>query len=365
MRNVLLLFLVIAAGCSSPLASSALGGSTVPAIRQARSASGYLYVANNGGNSVTVYSDSAGKLARTYSVGVNRPTALALDAASNLYVANACCRGSSAPSSTYGSVTVYSSSSAALKRTITDGVWLPRSLAFDTSNDLYVAGAAGVAVYAPGKSTVSRNLNIYPYGSDLPRALAFDPSGNLYVAAFPGDAYDSGGSSIAIYAPGATSANSIIFDGLRFPNDLAFDSAGNLYVGNDPRANNPKSTIGNVVVYPPGATAPSQTITNGIGAAAALAFDSDGNLYVANVRGKKKNSASIAVFAPGATSPKLTITKGIHSPDALAFDTAGFLYVANYTANTVTEYNRGTGKLRRTITRGISHPTALLFSEQY
>jgi DNA-binding beta-propeller fold protein YncE len=120
---------------------------------------------NVGSSTVTVYKTGTNELIQQIINGVKRPSALAFDTSDNLYVAN---RGSN-------SVTVYSGNETTrtLSRTITDGVNYPQSLAFDSSGRLYVGNittgyyAGNVAVYAPGKSDPMKDQEEH-YAADRP-----------------------------------------------------------------------------------------------------------------------------------------------------------------------------------------------------
>jgi sugar lactone lactonase YvrE len=85
-------------------------------------ASGNLYVANEGGDTVPVYAPGSTKVLRTISGGMVNPEALAFDGSGNLYVANL-----------NSTVTVYDPNSGSLLRTISQAVDSPDALAVDGS----------------------------------------------------------------------------------------------------------------------------------------------------------------------------------------------------------------------------------------
>src|SRR5262249_47270996 len=100
----------------------------------------------------------------------------------------------------------------------------PTALAVDAQGNLYVAntGASNdpgttVSVFGPDDSAKAPLT-----GLDAPVALAFDPRGNLFVA----DA-----NTVSMFKPGATTASATL-SGLSAPSALAFDAAGNLFVAN-------------------------------------------------------------------------------------------------------------------------------------
>ena len=102
------------------------------------------------------------------------------------------------------------------------GLNYPIALAFDSSDNLYVANEAGTTVskFTPGAIKPTATLT----GLTNPMTLAFDTSGNLYVANY-------GSSTVSKFATGATSPTATL-TGLSDPRSLAFDPSGNLYVAN-------------------------------------------------------------------------------------------------------------------------------------
>jgi hypothetical protein len=91
-----------------------------------------------------------------------------------------------------------------------------------------------------------------------------------------------------------------------------------------------------------------------------LAFDSSGDLYVANFATVASN---VTVYAPGSTKVLRTISQGVSDPSALTIGPSDYLYVANTDpaspASTVTEYAPGKTSPVRTIFLGVSDPWAL------
>jgi hypothetical protein len=96
-------------------------------------------------------------------------------------------------------------------------------------------------------------------GVNLPRGLAFDASGDLFVANYNNN-------TVTEYAPPYTGAPiATISNSLSSPYGLAFDASGDLFVANN--------TNSNVTEYaPPYTGAPIATISNGVGHPAFLAF---------------------------------------------------------------------------------------------
>ncbi|MGA8534919.1 MAG: hypothetical protein WB615_12500, partial [Candidatus Tumulicola sp.] len=217
------------------------------AAQRSFSAGSNLYVANLVGDTVTVYAPGSGAVLRTISHGVNEPEVLAFDGSGDLYVANDSYRY---PRNRGGSVTVYApgKTRARLKIGPTQGVNVPKALAFDGSGNLYVANGGGntVTAYAPGSGTVLRTIS---QGVNVPAGLAFDGSGNLYVA-------NGGANTVTVYAPGSGTILRTISQDVNGPRSLVFDGSGNLYVAN---------RVGNTVtVYAPGSGAVLRTISQSV-----------------------------------------------------------------------------------------------------
>ena len=263
--------------------------------------SGLLYVANYDASTVTVYGNEGRTLLRTISRLMKHPVQLALDSKGNLYV-----RDSSG-------VLIYKNAKERVVRRI-PGHYV-YTFALDAADNVYIATRKTnvIDVYASGSLSPTRTISD---GVDLASSLAFDGSGNLYVAnasggglcEIEGKAYAG---SITIYAPGATSPFQTITgsDGLCYPARLAFSHAGNLYVSNE--TNN--STEGSVLEYAPASNALLLTIVQGVNSPIALAFDSADNLYVSN-----DYLGDVTEYAPNGTTVLRTITDGINSPKDLA-----------------------------------------------
>jgi sugar lactone lactonase YvrE len=259
---------------------------------------GTLYL--TGGKDLTVYAAGESSPARTIKVS---GWAVALDKSGLLYAAYN-------PSIVFGvcpcgNVYVYESRGIKLLRKIR--AFEPSSLAFDASNNLYVANTYEhdeVAVYANGGVVPFRRIT---NGIASPHALAFDNAGDLYVA-------NSASNSIGVYARTGGTPIRVITEGVSNPVALVFDKTGNLYVAN--RASRGKGTV---TVYAPGRSSPLHILHSGAFMPDALAIETtSADLYVAESAWGNGNG-QVAVFKQGATKPYATILKGIDSPIALSF----------------------------------------------
>jgi DNA-binding beta-propeller fold protein YncE len=328
--------LLVACGSSSGLSPSMpTSGRAIIAQPVAGSASlpassfGHLYVANAA--SVTVYAPNKTSVLRTISNVT--PYALAFDGAGNLYVANE-------PSGGQADVVVYAHGSNSVLRTISTGVRTPHTLAVDAAGYLYVAnGYVNVSIYEPGGVSPVRFIKCF-----YPASLAFNASDDVFVALAPGP-YGGHKASVTVYTPGGKKTFRQISDGVSDPVALAIGTSGYLYVAN---------YSNNVVdVYAPGSTKVLRTISQEISGPVAVALNA-GYLYVANFV-----SSTVSVYAPGSQSPIRIIRDGVKHPVALAIDPSANLYVAN--SSNVTVYAPGSTTVLRTISSGIKSPSALGF----
>ena len=320
------------AGCSSATTpvERVLPGVSQATVSRGSSKNPNLYVANV--STVTVYPPGGGSPLRT--LAKLSPSALALDAAGHLYVANI-------PVSENGNVTVFNVGKSSILRTITKGVAKPRDLAFNAAGDLFVGNSYfRVAEYVPGGSSPIRSFNAF-----YPSALALDKSANLYIASDPSPYGGHEGSHVFAYNSAGKPLYTIT-SGLNGPSSLALSSFGTLFVAN---------YVGNnVTVYVLGQTKVLRTISDGVKGPYCILLDRPGNLYVANYL-----ASAITVYASGQSKIARTIKQGISHPTAIAFDSSGNLFVAN--SKNVTAYAPGADTPFETVTSGVNRPIALGF----
>jgi sugar lactone lactonase YvrE len=164
----------------------------------------------------------------------------------------------------------------------------PSALALDAAGDLYIADYNLGAVYiAPATNRAKITKLTIPGGVTLyhPIALTFDPNGNLYI----GDTGPAGGGASAQY-PGfivkvPTSGNatklsySISGAPVIFPQALVTDTSGNLYIAD---GGDGQTTLGDLVVVPAHTGTPAYISTGSytLSEPAGLGFDPALNLYV-------------------------------------------------------------------------------------
>jgi hypothetical protein len=189
--------------------------------------------------------------------------------------------------------------------------------AFNQSGTLFVANSGpgsptSVSEFAPpytgaAIASISKPLNV-PFG------VAFDASNDLFIA--------YGSSAINEYAPPYTFSSATIFSGLDGPRMIAVDAAGKLFVAN----NHGNSVVG---LAPPYTTA-QVTITNGISAPTGIAVDASEDIWVSNYA-----ALTVTEYVPPYTGAPAVTISGIGYPMGLAFDASNNLYVASVGGNTV------------------------------
>jgi sugar lactone lactonase YvrE len=294
--------------------------------------------------------DGAGSQAR-----FNSPTGVAVDAAGNLYVADAQNNVVRKVSAAGVVTTVAGSGNFAYA----DGngssasFFLPQGIAIDANGVLYIAdtqnsvirkvtpdgtvstlaGLAGSTGSADGAGSTAR--------FNLPRGIAVDATGVIYVA-------DTGNRAIREVTAGgtvSTLSGSIVASALVTPTALAVDSAGVVYV-----ADSGLSSI--ELVSPSGAvSALTATVVDSGGAVSpavfnqpsGIAIDSAGAVYVADTLNR-----TIRKIAPGGVTTVLAGTTGVrgnadgvgsaalwYAPRGLAIDAAGVLHVADTSNQTI------------------------------
>lgn len=296
-------------GTPSKLALTGLGKATAVA----HDAAGNVYIADPTNNRVVV-TPAGGGAQTTVGTGLSAPQGVAVDPAGDVYI-----------SDTGNNRVVEVLALGGGQTVLTTNVSKPLGLALDTTGNLYIAdnGNRRIVEISPFGSLGTAPLLSYTGSQSLvsPVGIAIDKNGNLYVA-------DSGNSTGLIkilagggdlqVAPGSTSLNpqtSIVSFGTAFvtaPSGVAIDAAGNLYVAD--------GTSNSVQVVPSASGPGSEPFAlnlPGLSGPGGLDLDSAGNVYVADTGNSRvliDNRSNVAVnfglqaqFQPPATIP-LTIT---------------------------------------------------------
>ncbi len=218
---------------------------------------GTLFVADEGGvlsggtftythGAVWAYKATAGTPSGTPTpVGsFPTPTAVALDTAGNLYVADYSGTVTVVPVSNSSTGNTWPGVGTALSLTGAVALNHPMALAFDPSGNLYIgdmgplgtiasASNPGYIIKVPADGGPATRLNYTVGGVPIvfPQALAADSQGNLYIADGGDGDTDPGGVDVVPVATGTPTAISFgSFAPLSQPAGLSFDAANDLYV---------------------------------------------------------------------------------------------------------------------------------------
>ena len=332
-------------------------------------ASGNLYIADSA-NQVIRKVSSSGAIT-TVVTGLHLSEGVATDSAGNLYIADYVVSSDDCGDYSY-SGRVLKVTSDGTTTTIADnaggGLASPRGLAVDAAANVYVADAISGKVFRISSSgaitTVAGTAAGYVYAcaadyynsaSPLicPTGLALDSAGNVYVS-------DTGHARIAKISPQGTIAN-VVGDGiagnywgdggkatdaaLDVPLGVAVDASGNLYIADTRNSRVRKVTPGGVITTVAGNGTSGYSGDGGPATSAqlrgptGLAVDAGGNLYIADeldnrIRKVSANGIISTVAGRGDTNPPLgdggpATSASLAGPFGVAVDTSGNLYITD------------------------------------
>ena len=326
---------------------------------------------------VTTLAGSAGNYGSGDGTGASAqfwvPQGLALDSATNLYVADSF-NNTIRKVTPAGVVTTLAGTAGSFGSADGTGTtarfWLPQSTAVDGAGNVYVADSANgtireiasgavVTTLAGSASTGSADGTGNAARFDWPSGSAIDNSGNSYVA-------DTGNSTIRMItsagvvstlagSAGNSGNTDATGNSARFyaPQGVAVDTSGNTYVADTANNTIRKVTSGGVVSTLAGSAGTNGT-TDGTGTSAlfnspqGLAFATSGVIYVADTWNhtiRKVTSAGVVTTLAGlpgyagstdGTSPgDGTNTARFYCPSGVAADASGNVYVADTRNHTI------------------------------
>lgn len=262
----------------------------------------------------------------------NSPYSLALDAAGNVWVANA---GSNTVSELiasegYISAATFSPAGASLSN--------PTSVAIDSDGNVWASDYRGDSISElTASSNYEDGLNYAPAGALLnsPLSLALDAQGNVWAANYRGDSVSELTASSA-YADGVNFAPS----GAEFkkPAAIIVDLSGNIWAAN--WGNDSVSELTAADSYATG----NNFSPSGAALSVPLSLDVDefGNLWVAN---SFANHVSELTAASSYTTGLNLAPAGalIQTPYSLYVDSSNNVWVANSKANSISELTAASG----------------------
>ncbi|CAN5383756.1 hypothetical protein BH09BAC6_BH09BAC6_02480 [soil metagenome] len=230
--------------------------------------------------------------------GFYSPTGVAVDAAGNVYVADA------------GNNAVKKIPAAGGPAVVLDTAFFgPTAVAVDTAGNVYVVDAGNGAIKkipAGGGPTVTLST-----GFNNPTGIAVTAAGKVFVV-------DQG--VHAIYKVRPDGSHAAVSAAFLQPSGLAIDAAGNLYVAD--------SGNGEVLEIPAGSTVPV-SLSSGFVGPTGVAVDAAGNVYVSDA------GAQLIAELPVSGGAPFTISSGYLAPYSIAIDALGNLYVADLANNAI------------------------------
>jgi sugar lactone lactonase YvrE len=204
------------ANAKKPKQSGSITDGIDQPVNAAVDASGTLYVANNGNNTVTEYPLGASSPSVTLSTDIVSPNGIAVDSAGTVYVTSGEYFGQ-------GYVLVFPKGASTPSEQI-NGFVVPIGLAVNKKGDLFVADYQGNAVYeVPKGTTTPENLNLAEL--DAPMGVAIDQNGHLW-------ALNYNNAAALEYKIGNNEPIATVNSGLSESDAFAFGRNGRMYVAN-------------------------------------------------------------------------------------------------------------------------------------
>jgi hypothetical protein len=268
-------------------------------------ASNNVYVADQADGYLYKYNSSG-----TNTLFINTPyyqiTAVAADGLGNIYA-----------SAFANNVVLKYNSSGTLLATIT-GFSSPYGIAFDASNNAYVAdsGTGNIIKIAAGTTTTSTFLS----GFTSPYGIAIDASGNTYVS-------QQSLNNIIKVASGSSTKTTFFSTGLNGPRHLCKDASGNIYIAD--YGNNAIKRINSSGTL-------TLTLSTGLSSPRQIGFDSSGNMYEADYGTNTIQKLTATTYSINATLPA-----GLSFNTSTGQITGTPTTVTAATTYTITAYNTG------------------------
>lgn len=258
--------------------------------------------------------------------GLSEPTALAIDAAGNIWIAN------------YNdAVTELSATGAALSPGggfTGGGIEESFGIAIDAAGHVWIcneqsgavnSGRGSITELAADGAAMSGAGGFAGGGLNFPQTVALDAAGHVWATNFGDSTLTELSSDGAPLSPDSGFAGG----GLSFPVDLAVDASGNLWVANQGTDRISEFSAAGAPLSPAGYTGGGLAVPQGI------AVDQANNVWASNYYGD-----SVSEFnARGAPlSPAAGYTAGgLVTPGGIAIDGAGHVWVANYRTASISE----------------------------
>jgi hypothetical protein len=260
--------------------------------------------------------------------GLSEPTALAVDATGNVWVANynAAVSEFSPTGSALSPARGYTGGgleeSFGIAIDATGHVWVCNEQSSATFN----AGLGSITELAVDGTILSGASGFDGGGLDFPEALTIDANGQIWAANYGNSTLTALASNGMAISP----ASGFTGGGMSFPVGLAVGAAGNIWVANQGAGQiSAFSEAGAALSPAAGYTGGGITVPQGI------ATDQHGNVWVSNYYG---NSVSEFSNHGAALSPSTGYGGGgLAAPGGIAIDGAGQVWIANFQGASVSE----------------------------
>jgi len=299
-------------------------------------ASGDAWIANPSGNSVTKLSSSgkvlSGNGSGAYTAGgtMHEPSDIAIDASGNVWIANYSGNGVTKLSNS-GTVLSDNGNGAYTGGSMND----PRGIAIDGSGNAWIAnyGGSSVTELSSSGTVLSDSGNgAYSDGSEnAPISIAIDGSGNAWVANYAGNSVTEFSSSGTVVSDSGNGAYTSIH--LNYPIGIAVDGSGDAWI---------VSIVGNSVSELSNSGALISDSGNGAYTSGgfsnpyAIAIDGSGNSWIPN-----EGSDTVTELSSSGTALSgndAYTGGGLDSPTSIAIDGSGNAWISNFANNSVTEF---------------------------
>jgi hypothetical protein len=300
-------------------------------------AAGNAWVTNESGTTVAAFSPT-GSFATLTAAGLVGPQAVAIDKNDHVWVANTA--GNSVVEFTPGVGYVPGVSTATMSGNFTaGGITAPTALAVDASNNVWIANFNGNSVSALTSSGAPMPNSPFTGASNnitVPTGIAIGGRGNVYVTSGRGTVVNGSpvNSSVVNLSSSGAFVSTLSQGALQGPAGIAIDPATNNAIVTGSTTGS--SIAGAVSEFTGGSGSTAAIpVTSGLSSPAGVASDGT-SIWVAN----SAPGGGLAQLAYGATAPMSPSTGfgSLNTPVGVAVDPSGSVWTTNSGDNTLTKF---------------------------